>query len=107
MPALGRVGALHLIPPSTGTALAPEAAAVRAFATSPRGANNLRDEQAQLPAVFRQAQALTSVDPKPLVVVPARDNADGIKGWSEAQNRLAALSTLGAAHPCLPMCTWR
>jgi pimeloyl-ACP methyl ester carboxylesterase len=94
MPALGRVGALHLIPPSTGTALAPEAAAeVRALATSPRGANNMRDEQAQLLAVFRQAQALTSFDPKPLAVVTAQENADGTKGWSDAQNRLAALST--------------
>ena len=94
MPALGRVGALHLIPASTATALSPEAAAeVRAFATSPRGATNMRDEQAQLLAVFRQAQALTSFDPKPLAVVTARENADGTKGWAAAQNRMAALST--------------
>jgi len=94
MPALGRVGALHLIPPSTATALAPEAAAeVRAFATSPRGANNMRDEQAQLRNVFNQAQALTSFDTKPLAVVTARENADGTKGWAAAQDRMAALST--------------
>ena len=93
-PALGRVGALHLIPASTATALSPEAAAeVQAFATSPRGANNMRDEQAQLPKVFRQAQALTSFDPKPLAVVTARENADGTKGWAAAQDRMAALST--------------
>ena len=93
-PALGRVGALHLIPPSTATALSPEAAAeVQAFATSPRGANNMRDEQAQLLAVFPQAQALTSFDPKPLAVVTARENADGTKGWAAAQDRMAALST--------------
>jgi pimeloyl-ACP methyl ester carboxylesterase len=93
-PALGRVGALHLIPSSAATALSPEAAAeVQAFATSPRGANNMRDEQAQLLAVFRQAQALTSFDPKPLAVVTARENADGTKGWAAAQDRMAALST--------------
>jgi pimeloyl-ACP methyl ester carboxylesterase len=93
-PALGRVGALHLIPSSPATALSPEAAAeVQAFATSPRGANNMRDEQAQLPRVFRQAQALTSFDPKPLAVVTASQNADGTKGWAAAQDRMAALST--------------
>jgi pimeloyl-ACP methyl ester carboxylesterase len=93
-PALGRVGALHLIPASTATALSPEAAAeVQAFATSPQGANNMRDEQAQLPKVFRQAQALTTFDPKPLAVVTARENAKGTKGWAAAQDRMAALST--------------
>ena len=94
MPALARVGALHLVPASTATALSPEAAAeVRAFATSPRGANNMRDEQAQLRNVFTQAQALTTFDPKPLAVVTARENADGTKGWAAAQDRMAALST--------------
>ena len=93
-PALGRVGALHLIPASTATALSPEAAAeVQAFATSPRGADNMRDEQAQLLDVFTQAQALTTFDPKPLVVVTARENADGTKGWAAAQDQMATLST--------------
>ncbi len=93
-PALGRVGALHLIPPSTATALSPDAAAeVQAFATSPRGASNMRDEQAQLRVVFTQAQAMTSFDPKPLAVVTAGENADGTKGWAAAQDRMAALST--------------
>ncbi len=93
-PALGRVGALHLIPASAATALSPEAAAqVQSFATSPRGARNMRDEQAQLRNVFTQAQALTSFDPKPLAVVTARENADETKGWAAAQDRMAALST--------------
>jgi pimeloyl-ACP methyl ester carboxylesterase len=94
MPALARVGGLHLIPASTATALSPDAAAqVRAFSTSPRGANNLRDEHAQLLTVFRQAQALTTFDPKPLAVVTARENADGTKGWAADQDKLAALSS--------------
>jgi len=93
MPALARVGALHLIPASASTALTPSAAAqVRAFETSPRGARNMRDEQAQLRAVFTQAQSLTTFDPKPLAVVTARENADGTKGWSDAQARMAELS---------------
>ena len=94
MPALARVGLMHLVPASEATALSPEAAAqVDAFATSPRGARNMRDEQAQLRNVFTQAQALTSLDPKPLAVVTARENADGTQGWTAAQDGLAALST--------------
>jgi pimeloyl-ACP methyl ester carboxylesterase len=94
MPALARVGVLHLAPASASTALTPSAAAqVQAFATSPRGANNLRDEQAQLRVVFTQAQTLTTFDPKPLAVVTARENADGTDGWAAAQVRMAELST--------------
>jgi pimeloyl-ACP methyl ester carboxylesterase len=94
MPTLARLGALHLIPTSPSTALTPSAAAqVQAFATSPRGARNMRVEQAQLRAVFTQAQALTTFDPKPLAVVTARENADGEKGWTAAQDRMAGLST--------------
>ena len=94
MPALARVGALHLAPASASTALSSSAAAqVQAFATSPRGASNMRDEQAQLRVVFTQAQALRSFDPKPLAVVTARENADATKGWAAAQDRMAALST--------------
>ena len=93
-PALARVGALHLIPASTATALTPSAAAqVRAFANSPRGARSMRDEHAQLRDVFAQAQALATFDPKPLAVVTASENADGTRGWAAAQDRMAALST--------------
>ena len=94
MPALARVGALHLAPASASTALPPNAAAqVQAFATSPRGANNMRDEQASCWRCSAQAQALTSFDPKPLAVVTARENADDTMGWAAAQDRMAALST--------------
>jgi pimeloyl-ACP methyl ester carboxylesterase len=93
-PTLARVGALHLVPGSAATALSRSAAAeVRAFATSPRGARNMRDEQSQLRDVFTQAQSLTTFDPKPLAVVTARENADGTKGWGAAQDRMATLST--------------
>ena len=92
-PALARVSVTRLVPASPATALSPEAAArVRAFATSPRGARNMRDEHAQLRTVFAQAQALTSFDPKPLAVVTARENAEGTTGWAAAQSRKAQLS---------------
>ena len=94
MPALARVTATRLMPASPSTALSPEAAAqVQAFATSPRGARNMRDEQSELLNVFTQAQALSTFDPKPLAVVTARENADSTKGWAAAQDRMASLST--------------
>jgi pimeloyl-ACP methyl ester carboxylesterase len=94
LPALTRLGLMHLVPAPTATALSPDAAAqVREFETSPRGARNMVTEQAQLRVVFRQAQALTSLGTKPLAVVTARTNANGIKGWTISQDRLAALSS--------------
>jgi pimeloyl-ACP methyl ester carboxylesterase len=93
LPALMRTGVAQLFPSATSTNLpGPAAAQVRAFATDARGARNTRDEQSVLPAVFEQAQALTSLDGKPLVVVTASDNVRGIRGWSAAQDRLATLS---------------
>jgi hypothetical protein len=53
----------------------------------------MRDEHSVYHDVFRQAQALSTLDGKPLVVVTATENAQQTKGWSEAQNRLAALSS--------------
>jgi pimeloyl-ACP methyl ester carboxylesterase len=94
MPALARVAVTRLAPASPSAALTPVAAAqVQAFAASPRGARNMRDEQSQLRNVFTQAQALATFDPKPLAVVTARANADDTKGWAAAQDRMAALSS--------------
>jgi pimeloyl-ACP methyl ester carboxylesterase len=94
MPALARVSATRLMPADPSTALPPAAAAqVRAFATSPRGARNMRDELTELRTVFTQAQALTTFDPKPLAVVTARENAEDTTGWAAAQDRMATLST--------------
>jgi hypothetical protein len=82
------------MPATASTALTPTAASqIKSFAATPRGARNMRDEQAQLLNVFKQAQALTSFGAKPLAVVTARENADGTKGWAAAQNAMAALST--------------
>ena len=93
-PTLARVSATRLMPAAPSSALPPDAASqVQAFATSPRGARNMRDEQSQLRNVFTQAQALTTLGSKPLAVVTARENADGTRGWAAAQDRMAELST--------------
>jgi pimeloyl-ACP methyl ester carboxylesterase len=94
LPSLARLGARQLTPASTYPALTPSATAqVDAFANSPRGARNMRDEHSELRDVFAQAQALTTFGAKPLTVVTSRENADGTKGWTAAQDQMAALST--------------
>ncbi|MET7426127.1 alpha/beta hydrolase [Dactylosporangium sp. NPDC005555] len=93
-PTLFRFGIGHVIQAMTTPAL-PGAAGkqVSVFANSTRGMANMRAEQAALPDAFRQAQALTTLGVTPLVVLTARDNVDHKRGWGDAQDRLAALST--------------
>ena len=43
--------------------------------------------------MFTQAQALTTLDGRPLVVVTASESLDETPGWDAAQDRLAGLST--------------
>lgn len=92
-PTLARLGAARLVPPSGYSDLPAAAAAqARAFAVSARGMRGIRDEFSVYPAVFEQAQALSTLGAKPLVVVTAGENQRLIRGWSAAQSRLAALS---------------
>ena len=84
----------------TATALAPSLARVsllglvlgvpadQSTVASARGA---RDEVIALPDALRQAQALTSLGARPLVVVSAGTGQQ--EGWSAAQSRMAAMST--------------
>ncbi|HEV7203107.1 MAG TPA: alpha/beta hydrolase [Jatrophihabitans sp.] len=67
----------------------------RAFASRAHDFNAQRDEFAELPTAFAQAKALTSLGTTPLVVVTADQGQD--PGWSQAQDRLATLST-NSAH---------
>jgi pimeloyl-ACP methyl ester carboxylesterase len=92
LPTLSRLGVGQLVP-SKVTSRLPEPAAeeVRYFATSPQGLRNQRDEQAALPELFRQAQALTGLADRPLVVVTAEKHDAG--GWAAAQDQLAELSS--------------
>ena len=94
LPSLARLGVAQVVPSSVFSSLPePEASQVRAFTTSPRAMRNMRDEQSVYRDVFEQAQALTTLDAKPLVVVTATESLRDIEGWSDAQNRLATLST--------------
>jgi hypothetical protein len=77
-----------------------------AFGSSPRELRADRDEFAQLPTVFRQDKALTSLGGKPLFVLTA--DLGQLSGWPAAQKRLAGLSTnsvhrttQGATHAAL------
>ncbi|MDR7255158.1 pimeloyl-ACP methyl ester carboxylesterase [Nocardioides sp. BE266] len=91
LPSLARVGLGHLL---GGSHLpAPAAAVVDAMSASPRAASNARDEVDVLPDVLRQAQALTTLGDRPLVVLTSAENADATDGWAEAQQRMAGLST--------------
>jgi pimeloyl-ACP methyl ester carboxylesterase len=92
LPSLGRLGVGQLLPSSIDSTFPePAATQARAFATSSRDMRSQRDEFSTYPDVFRQAQALTTLDGKPLVVVTA--TTDALQGWPAAQDRLAALST--------------
>ena len=95
VPALARVGALHLVPAvgvDRAVARAPRRRSRRSR-PAPAAPATCATSKPQLRDVFAQAQALTTFDPKPLAVVTARENADGTTGWAAAQDRMAALST--------------
>ena len=92
LPALARVGALHLIPASAATALSRRPRAGPGVRNQPPRRQQHARRAGPAADVFRQAQALTSFDPKPLAVVTASENATDA-GWNAAQDRMAALST--------------
>jgi pimeloyl-ACP methyl ester carboxylesterase len=60
--------------------------------TTPRAFRNGRDEVTMIPEVFEQAQALTTLQDRPLVVLTASENLTN-PGWIAAQDKLATLST--------------
>ena len=67
---------------------------VRAFAESPRGLRNMRDEVSVLRASFAEAGALHTLGRKPLAVLTATGSLRKTSGWSTAQSRLAGLSSV-------------
>ena len=93
-PILMRFGIGHLLQ-AMGTADLPGNAGQQtaAFADSPRGFTGMRAEQVELPTMFAQAQALTTLGDLPLVVLTAKANVDAKPGWATAQNQMGALST--------------
>jgi pimeloyl-ACP methyl ester carboxylesterase len=93
MPTLDRLGlgrALALAAPSHLPADAADQ--VRAMTADAHGARNGRDDASMLHQVFSQAQALTTLDDRPLAVVTASSSVADTAGWAAAQARLAALS---------------
>jgi pimeloyl-ACP methyl ester carboxylesterase len=93
LPSLSRLGIGQLALASTGESLPePAAAQARAFATGSRDLRSQRDEISTYRQVFAQAQALTSLGSKPLVVLTATAGSSQ-RGWADAQNQLARLST--------------
>lgn len=94
LPALTRIGVARLAPGLSATDIPGSAGEqASAFLASPRSARTGRNEVSTLRRSFAQAQALTSLGDKPLVVVSARVNLGGTPGWRAAQEQLAALST--------------
>jgi pimeloyl-ACP methyl ester carboxylesterase len=94
LPSLARLGVAQVLPASAFSSLPePAGSQYRAFATSPRQMRNGRDEQSVYRKVFEQAQALTTLNGKPLVVVTTTESQHGTKGWAAAQDQLATLST--------------
>jgi pimeloyl-ACP methyl ester carboxylesterase len=65
---------------------------VRALTSSAHGARNMRDDASVLHQVFAQAQALTTLDGRPLAVVTASGSLEDTVGWAAAQDVLVALS---------------
>ncbi|HSP30052.1 MAG TPA: alpha/beta hydrolase [Ilumatobacteraceae bacterium] len=94
LPSVARLGVARILPASAWSSLPePAASQYQAFASSPRGMRSTRDEQSVYRDMLDQANALTSLHGKPLVVVTATESLEQIEGWADAQDRLAALST--------------
>jgi pimeloyl-ACP methyl ester carboxylesterase len=91
-PSLSRLGIGRLIYLSAYSGLPPRARSEeRAFWSTPRNSQSLRNEFAELPTALKQAGRLHSIGNKPLIVVSARQDAQA--GWMPLQNEMASLST--------------
>ena len=89
---LSRLGIGRVIYSSAyGDLPAPARDAERAFVANPRDARSARDEFSQIRRTMTEAQSLTTLGNRPLVVLTAMKDAQG--GWTAAQDELAALST--------------
>jgi pimeloyl-ACP methyl ester carboxylesterase len=96
LPSITRLGLGRILPRSAWSSLPePAASQVRAFSASARGMRSMRDEQSNFPKVFAQAQTLTSLDAKPLVVLSATESIRKHDEWVDLQTDLAELSTNG------------
>jgi pimeloyl-ACP methyl ester carboxylesterase len=107
LPTLARTGLGQLTLATGFDGLPPQARdSARDFASSPRELRGNRNDFLMLRTVFDQAKQLKSLDGKPLAVLTAGEG--GQRGWTNAQNKLAELSTnsvhrtaAGATHEAL------
>jgi pimeloyl-ACP methyl ester carboxylesterase len=91
LPPLARVGLLRLATAGAFDGLPPQARGQElALAGAARGLSSQLAEWSELPAVFTQAETLTGLGGKPLIVVTAGRGQQ--TGWPAAQDRLARLS---------------
>ena len=90
LPTLSRLGLGQV--PVTSHLPAADAAKVTAITSAPQYYRNQRDEVSVIPEVFAQAQALTTLEGRPLAVLTASETSTGTDGWVGAQDQLAALS---------------
>lgn len=94
LPTLTRLGVGRLVPALSANDVPGEAGEqAAAIASSPRSARTARDEVSTFRRAFEQAQELTTLGAKPLVVVSASETLAGTDGWEAAQQRLAGLSS--------------
>lgn len=94
LPSLSRLGAGRLFSQVNYGGLPPRARnEERAFLSTARNYRSVRDEFAELRTALKQAQSLTSLGGKPLMVVTARRGAEGGPQWLTLQDDLAKLST--------------
>ena len=92
LPPLARVGLLRLVSAGAFDGLPPQARSQElALAVTASGLSSQLAEWSELPAAFTQAQTLTGLNGKPLIVVTAGRGQQ--TGWSAAQDQLARLST--------------
>ena len=93
-PVLQRLGVGRLLPVLSANEVPGQAGKQASILLiRPRDGRAARDELATYRRSFAQAQALTSLGSKPLVVVSASDSMTGTAGWPVAQQQLAALSS--------------
>ncbi|MCC6776743.1 MAG: alpha/beta fold hydrolase, partial [Hyphomicrobiales bacterium] len=99
-PSLARMGVMRLVNQSASGGLPPQARAEeRATLSTARHNRSVRDEVAELPTALTQAQALTSLGDKPLIVLTAGKGAQD--GWLPLQDEMATLSS-NSLHRVLP-----
>jgi pimeloyl-ACP methyl ester carboxylesterase len=91
-PSVARLGVGRLAYPAAGSDLPPAVwAEARALLCTGRHNRGYRDAAVGLKAALTQAQALTSLGDKPLIVLTAAEDAHA--GWLPLQEKMAGLST--------------